>query len=153
MTRHKLPSFFSDEAFQSPFFANLQKEVDQVFDRFKSNNTADGPVVPALDIAETDDALEITAEIPGVAEKDLDVSVTGDVLTVKGEKTSDHEETEKNYHLVERRYGSFRRAIPLGFTPEDNKVAATFKDGVLKLRIEKPEEAVAKTQKIEIAAS
>lgn len=162
MTRHKLPAFFSDETFQSPFFASLQKEVDQVFDRFKSsssNGTTDlfgqseGAVVPALDIAESDTAIEITAEIPGVAEEDLDVSVTGDVLIVKGEKSSDHEEKEKNYHLVERRYGSFRRSVPLGFTPENDKVEATFKNGVLKLKIEKPAEAVAKTQKIEIAAA
>ena len=108
-------------------------------------------VSPALDIAETDNEKEITAEIPGVKEDDLDISISNGVLTLKGEKSSDHEEKEQDYHLVERRYGSFRRQVPLGFAPEDGAVDAKFADGVLKLKIAKPAEAKKAVQKISIS--
>ncbi len=107
-------------------------------------------MMPALDIVETDEAIEITAEIPGVKESDLDVSIANDVLTLKGEKSSDHEEKEDTDHLVERRYGNLRRSIPLGFTPHEDAVVAKFADGVLKLRIAKPAEAKASVRKIKI---
>ena len=161
MTRRTLPSVFSDEGSQSPFFQSLQKEIDRVFDRFRGDPSVSardifagnaGRVVPALDIAETDDAVEISAEIPGVKEDDLDISIVGDALIIKGEKSVDREEKEKDYHLVERRYGTFRRSIPLGFTPADNATEAKFSDGVLSLRISKPAEAVEKTQKITIGS-
>lgn len=146
----------------SPFFQSFQKEMDRFLDRFKSGELApnagaflpvDETLFPALDVAETDDAVEITAEVPGVAEDDLDASITGDVLVLKGEKSSDHEEKEKDYHIVERRYGSFRRQIPIGFTPEEGSVDAKFADGVLKLRIAKPANAKVGTQKIKISKS
>ncbi len=144
------------------FFRSLQDEVERVFDRFGGGlalsprdlwGSSENGMMPALDIAETDSAIEISAEIPGVKEKDLDVSITDGVLTLKGEKSSDHEEKAENYHLVERRYGSFRRSISLGFTPEDDKVKASFADGVLKLHIEKPEGATSKTRRIKISKS
>lgn len=106
--------------------------------------------MPALDISETDEAVVITAEIPGVKEDDLDVSVTGDVLLLKGEKTKEVEETKADYHLIERRFGSFRRQIPLGFTPPKDGVDASFENGVLNLTINKPDEVAASTQKIKI---
>ena len=161
VSRH-LPSIFSAEMERNPFFHSLHKEIDRVFDRFRDRDTVEGEdlfakaghrITPALDIAETDTAVEVTAELPGVLEKDLEISITGGVLTLKGEKTTDREEKEKDYHLVERRYGSFRRSIPLGFEPEDGKVEAKFADGILRLKIEKPETAVAKTQTIKIAKS
>lgn len=160
MASRNLPSMFSTDWDKNPFFHSLHKEIDRVFDRFRDADpdTAQGDlfaaglsrVSPALDIAETEDAVEVTAELPGVSEQDLDVSITDGVLTLKGEKSTDREEKEKDYHLVERRYGSFRRSIPLGFTPDEGKVTADFRDGVLKLRIEKPANAAARTRKIEI---
>jgi HSP20 family protein len=159
MKRQNLPETTMTETGQSPFFRSLQNEIERVFDRFRSPDLMSASdlfslsgdrLVPALDVAETDTAVEITAEIPGVEEKDLDISVTDGVLTLKGEKSSDREEKDKDYHMVERRYGSFRRSVPLGFMPDDGKVAATFKDGVLKLRIEKPAESKARTHKIKI---
>ncbi|MDI3338068.1 Hsp20/alpha crystallin family protein [Defluviimonas aestuarii] len=146
----------------NPFFRSLHDEVERVFDRFGSGfpisardfwERSEDSLMPALDVAETDTSIDISAEIPGVAENDIDVSITDGVLTLKGEKSSDHEEKEENYHLVERRYGSFRRSISLGFTPDDDKVQASFKDGVLKLHIEKPEGSASKTRKIKIGKS
>lgn len=160
MLRQDLPAFFKDETSQLPFFQNFQKEMEHVLDRFRSPPattlaemlaSANGQLIPALDIAETDDEIEISAEIPGVTENELDVSVSGGVLTLKGEKNSHHEESEKDYHLVERRYGSFRRQIPLGFTPDNGAVEANFSDGILRLKIKKPADAKAAVQKIEIS--
>ena len=73
------------------------------------------------------------------------------MLTLKGEKTSDHEDKEQDFHLVERRYGSFRRQLPIGFTPDDGAVDATFVNGVLKLKISKPAGANEPVQKIKIS--
>ncbi|NNU81156.1 Hsp20/alpha crystallin family protein [Halovulum dunhuangense] len=159
MTRRNLPSLFAHNAADAPFFQTLQSEIDRVFDRFRQEMPGgdalpflgrDG-VVPALDIADADGTVEITAEIPGVSEKDIEVSITDGVLTLKGEKTIDRKEKEKDYTLVERRHGSFRRSVSLGFTPEKGKVKASFRNGVLHLRIEKPATAASKTQKIEIS--
>ncbi len=162
MPRQNLPSRFGEDVFSGPFFRSLQKEIDDVFSRFRTPGMTripeldtDGEIqlMPALDIAESDDSLEITAEIPGVKEEDLDVTITGDVLSLKGEKSSEKEEKDKNYQLVERRFGSFHRRIPLGFTPDEGMVDATFKDGVLSLKIAKPSEVVSKTHKVAIGKS
>ncbi|WP_299692122.1 Hsp20/alpha crystallin family protein [uncultured Tateyamaria sp.] len=109
-----------------------------------------GPSFPAIDVVETDDTVKVTAEVPGVKEDDLDVTVSGETLILKGEKSADHEEKEGGYHLIERRYGSFRRQIPLGFAPEEGAVTADFADGVLTLSIAKPETVQAAVQKIDI---
>ncbi len=159
MPKNSLPEILSDEISTSPFFRNLNREMNQFFDRVRqqvptsvseSFEASGGPLMPALDIVETDEAIEITAEIPGVKESDLDVSIANNVLTLKGEKSSDHEEKEDTDHLVERRYGNLRRSIPLGFTPHEDAVVAKFADGVLKLRIAKPAEAKASVRKIKI---
>ncbi len=144
----------------SPFFQSMQREMNQFFDRFRSREMSTpaeffdaftGPAFPALDVVETDEAMEITAEVPGVTEEDLDVTVSHDTLILKGEKSNQHEETKADIHFVERRYGSFRRQIPLGFVPADGGVQAQFQNGVLKLRVLKPEETRKNVQKIEIS--
>lgn len=158
MAKEQLPTQRTDPT-RYPFFRSLEREMSEFFDRFRGMSPAgpgaffeslNAPLFPALDAAETDDAVEITAEMPGVKEDDLDVSISGDVLTLQGEKSSDHEEKEENYHLVERRYGSFRRRIPLGFTPDEGAVEAKFDNGVLKLKIAKPANAKNPVQKIKI---
>lgn len=162
MAKDKSPAVRSGQALQRPFFHSLQHEIDRVFDRFMDNGPFSASellertgrrVWPAIDVADTETAVEISAEIPGVKEDDLDVSITDGSLVLKGEKSSDHEEKEKDYMLVERTYGSFRRTVPLGFTPEDGKVEAKFANGVLKVRVEKPKEAASKTQRIAVKAS
>src|SRR5262249_29689997 len=97
-------------------------------------------------------AIEVTAELPGVDEKDLDVTLADGVLTVRGEKKTarDEQDKDKNWHVVERRYGSFSRAIPLPFDPDPAKVEAKFDKGVLHIHLPKPAEVAKKQQKIEI---
>lgn len=162
MAQRQMPTLFSAELGQHPFLQSLHREIDRVFDRFRDEDdpSEDGlfaigrrRVMPALDISESDDSVEVTAELPGVSAEDLDVSITDGVLVLQGEKRIDREETDKDFQLVERRYGRFRRSVPLGFAPEDGKVDADFTDGVLKLRIEKPATAAKKTQKVQIGSS
>jgi HSP20 family protein len=131
------------DRFRDPFAGSAQDMVAFSKDR----------MMPALNIAENADAVEITAELPGVKEADLDVSISDGVLTLKAEKTGNIDEKKKDYRLIERRYGSFRRVVPLGFDPDTSKVKTTFMDGILTLNIPKPAEAIAKTKKIEIAKS
>jgi HSP20 family protein len=78
---------------------------------------------PKIDVAESKDAIEVTAELPGVDEKDVDISLADDVLTIRGDKKTEREEQDKdkNWHVVERSYGSFSRAIPLPFDPDATK--------------------------------
>ncbi len=162
MTRHTLPSLFSDDGMTPTLLQSLQKEMNQMLDRLRGYpgmytgdlaERGQNGLFPAIDVAESDEAIEITADVPGVKEDDLDVSISDQVLVLKGEKSSDHEEKERDYHLVERSYGSFRRQIPLGFTPADGAVKAKFSDGVLSLHIAKPPETKATVQKVEIKKS
>jgi len=96
--------------------------------------------------------LKVTAELPGVDEKHLDVTLADGVLTVRGEKKTarDEQDKDKNWHVVERSYGSFSRAIPLPFDPDPAKVEAKFDKGVLHIHLPKPAEVAKKQQKIEI---
>ncbi len=144
-----------------PFFEQLQKEMEQLFDRFRGYPTVASALPrlglgeglhPAIDMAETEDAVEITADVPGVAADDLDVSLNGDMLIIKGEKSDERTEKDKNYHLHERSYGSFRRQIRLGFTPADDAIDGHFADGVLRVKIPKPAEAKTPNRKIDIKA-
>lgn len=162
MAQNKLPSFFSEDLSSSPMFQNFQREMTQLLERFRNQpptsmtdwmNAIPAKMIPALDVAETEDTIEVTAEIPGVSEDDIDVSIIGDVLVLKGEKSVDREKKEKDFHLVERSHGSFRRHVPLGFVPEEGAVDVTFGDGVLSLKIAKPVEAKPASQKIEIKKS
>ncbi len=154
-----LPSGPTKGSEPQPFFEQLQQEMERLFDRFRGYPPVAGggtlagfgaALHPAIDVAETDDTLEVTAEIPGVGADDIDVSLNGDVLVIKGEKSQERSEEDKNYHMHERSYGSFRRQIPLGFTPADDAIDGKFKDGVLRLSITKPAEAKSAQRKIEI---
>ena len=159
MKRSLLPSIFKNDKDDNWPFASLQKEIDRVFDdfkgvmpRFESNlfPFQEGKLAPRVDVSESDDAIEITAELPGVKEDDMDVSVSSNVVTIKGEKSASKEEEKKNYHLVERSYGSFARAIPLPFEINADNVVADFKNGVLTLTVKKPPEAVKEIKKIKV---
>ena len=160
MTNSLLPSVFGDGTKTPPAFQSLHKEIDRVFDEFRGffpgfkemePFDADGNIVPKLDVCETDTEVEITAELPGVEEKDLDVTVAGNVLTLKGQKSSKHEKEEKDYKLVERSYGSFARTLPFAFDIDSKDVSAKFADGVLQITIKKPPEVQEKAQKIKIS--
>jgi len=109
-------------------------------------------LAPKIDIAESKDAIDLAAELPGVDEKDVDVTLADGMLTIRGEKKSERDETdkEKNWHVVERSYGSFSRTISLPFDPDPAKVEAKFDKGVLHIHLPKPAEVAKKQQKIEI---
>lgn len=151
-----LPSMFERRKGLSPFAA-LQSEIDRTFDSFRAMFGRETPIlgesgaiIPRMDLSESDGTLQITMDLPGVGDDDLDVSLTDDVLTIKGARSEKREETEKNYHLVERSHGSFQRSIPLGFTVAPDKVKAAFKHGVLTVTIGKPAEAATKSSKITV---
>ncbi|MEQ8659031.1 MAG: Hsp20/alpha crystallin family protein [Hyphomicrobiales bacterium] len=136
-----------------PMLQNFQSEMNRFFDRFNGMpHWHDRQLVPAIDVAETDDAIEVSVDVPGVNQKDLDVSVSHESLVIKGTKSDKREDTSKDWHMVERSFGSFRRVIPLGFTPQNDAIEAKYADGVLSLHIAKPAEAATVNHKIEIKA-
>ena len=104
--------------------------------------------VPKVDVVDTEEAVEVKAEIPGLDEKDLDVSIEGNCLRIKGEKKNERREEDKGYYLLERSYGSFERHLALPDNVDVDKADATFKNGVLHVKIPKVEET--KPKKINI---
>lgn len=154
-----LPALWGDNANSKEPFRALQTEIDRLFSDFTSdfpsvaNWNGNGRLMPRLDVAETETAIEVMAELPGVDEKDIDVTISNDMLRIKAEKKSDKEEKTKDYHLVERSYGTFERSMRLPFRADTTKVDAKFEKGVLKLTVPKPAEAKTKVQKIEVKAA
>ncbi|MBW1855536.1 MAG: Hsp20/alpha crystallin family protein [Deltaproteobacteria bacterium] len=104
--------------------------------------------MPAFDIAENEKEYIVTAEMPGIVSKDLDVTYTDGILSIKGEKKQETEEKEKDYHRVERRFGTFNRSFRIPGKVKTDKVDANFKDGILTLTLPKSEEDQVK--KIEV---
>ncbi len=135
----------------------LHNEMGRVFgDLFSSQDSETDTEettywIPTVDISETERNFEIRAELPGVSKNDVNISVTDNRLTVKGEKRQESETEGKNYHRVERRYGSFQRSFTLPRNVETANIKAGYTDGVLTLTIPKAEEA--KPTEIPIAAN
>ncbi|MBI1370492.1 MAG: Hsp20 family protein [Planctomycetes bacterium] len=140
---------------------NLQRDINRVFDDFwsrfdRSVGVSNGLLSvtgPRTDVTETDEAVDVSVELPGMDEKDIDVSLSDDVLTIRGEKKAEREEKKKGYYLAERSYGSFYRSIPLPPGVDSGKAEAQFKKGVLTVTLPKTPEAQAKVRKIEVKAS
>ncbi len=105
---------------------------------------------PAVDIVEKDTAYEVTAELPGMDEKDIEVKLANGGLTIKGEKQEEKEEKKKGYHLLERHYGSFERYFTLPAGVDTDKIEASFKKGVLSVTLPKKPEAIKAEKKIEV---
>ncbi len=120
----------------------FRREVDQMFDGFfdgfsrsgRSSLTGWSAPTPSIDLAENDKEITITAELPGLDEKDFDLTVTGDLLTLKGEKESEHEQRNGDSYYAERCYGSFSRSVRLPFEVKDEAVEAKYAKGVLTVR-------------------
>jgi HSP20 family protein len=133
---------------------SLQNRVNSLF---RNLNEEESPMttasfVPAVDVYEDEKKVVLKIEIPGIDEKDLDVHVENNTLTVKGERKFEKEEKEANFHRIERSYGSFYRAFSLPTTVDAENVKASYKAGVLQLELQKKAEAQPRQIKISVAA-
>ena len=161
MTMRALLPFRRDNGtlFRPPIsvFDTLQHEVDRLFDDFSrglgpSNGGSPATnLIPSMDVTETDKEIELTVELPGLEQKDVDISVSDNLLTISGEKKLEAEKNEKGAHIVERAYGRFHRAFQLPQGVDPSSIQATMSNGVLKVVIPKPERMEAK--KIEVKAA
>lgn len=133
-------------------FRAMRREMESALRALDQNaSSADiGAGAPAISVAETKDAFEVTAELPGVDEKDIKVSLDANQLVIAGEKKAESSKEEKDWHVEERSYGSFYRSMSLPFEPEDGAVDAHFDKGVLRLTIKKPAKAIKSTKTIDI---
>jgi HSP20 family protein len=134
-------------------FVSLQQEIDRLFDDFTRGFPAftagtSAAMLPTMDVAETDKDIEITAELPGLEEKDVQINVADNVLTIRGEKKAEKEEKDKNYRLVERSYGSFERSLELPRGVNLDAIKASIDKGVLRVTVPKP--APAQVRKVEV---
>lgn len=132
-------------------FGVLQREIDRVFEEVGRSPWAPlfgaGAAV-SMDYAETRDGIELTAELPGLEEKDVKVTFADHMLTISGEKAVSKDEKDKNYHFVERSYGAFSRTIELPADVEADKISASLANGVLKVTV--PRSAKAAPKQIEV---
>ena len=127
-------------------FNFLRQEIDRLFD---VSSSLEG-LRPQFDTKESDNCIEITAELPGIAEEDITLSLSNGILTVSGEKKSEEKKEGETYHITERQYGSFSRSLKLPYEPEQDDITASFKDGVLKVTLPKPKEMKPDVYKIPI---
>src|SRR5271165_1411782 len=141
----------SAELTSDPFRA-MRREMENTLRALDQNLSSPGigAGAPAINVAETKDAFEVTAELPGVDEKDIRVSLDDNQLVISGEKKAESTKQEKDWHVEERTYGSFYRSMSLPFEPEDGAVDAHFDKGVLHLTIKKPAKAIRTTKTIDI---
>lgn len=145
----------------SPFWL-LQQEMNRLFDDFflgwgpgelspfRALEERAGAFAPQMDVTEDDKEICVTVELPGMDEKDIDISISSDVLTIRGEKKSEKEDKGKNYYRMERSYGAFHRAIPLPAEVDQDKIEASFKKGVLTVTLPKTAEAQREAKKITV---
>ncbi|UCF31378.1 MAG: Hsp20/alpha crystallin family protein [bacterium] len=127
-----------------PFFGlrGLQEEMNRLFSDFygEPSGTAVSMVNPAVDVVDTKDSIRIHVELPGIAKEDVEISLKDDILTIRGEKKREKEEKGENRYYVERSFGSFSRTMSLPGRVKNDKVKATFKNGVLEIDLPKAEE-------------
>jgi HSP20 family protein len=144
--RNQVDHLFRD--FETGF---LQSPFQRDFDNFWRREVA-FPVTPAVDVVEKENAFELTAELPGLDAKDIGLSLLDNVLTIKGEKNEEKEEKTTDRFVSERRYGSFRRSLQLPAGVDSSKIEASYKGGVLSVKLPKSEEAQKKQTVIPITA-
>jgi HSP20 family protein len=137
--------------------ASLRQEVDRVFESFgralPSVTWPQEAVIPRVNVTKKDKLLEVTAELPGVEIKDVELLVDDDILTIKGEKMREKEDKSEEHHVHECSYGAFSRSIPLPFKVDPKDVSAAFKNGVLTVTIAVPAQIQPKANKVEIKAA
>ena len=142
--------------------AALRHEIDRMFDDFDLGSwnrtgrrlgmlpTRGFGLSPASDLVETEDAYRLSMELPGLSEKDVELKVSDGMISLRGEKTEERREEKADYHVSERRYGSFRRSFPLPRGVDAEKIGASFSDGVLTVTLPKSPEARQKERRIEV---
>jgi len=144
---------------RTPSFLDLHREVNRLFDdAFRNYEGGSGQgesggsraiIAPRLDVHETQDGLELTAELAGVDQNAIEIRVDDDVITIKGEKRNERRDAKA--HVVERSYGSFERSVQLPYSPDPEKVRASFENGLLKIEIPKAEQQD-KSRRIQIGS-
>ncbi len=172
-TQARAPAGSSGEHAPAPLHS-LRREVDRLFEDFESGfgrmpwafgrrlfdmepfrrferEAATG--LPAVDMTETAEAYKISAEMPGLEEKDVEITLADDLITLRGEHREEKEEEEKDYHLSERRYGSFQRAFRLPPSVDRDRISAELRNGVLTVTLPKTAEAQQATRKIEVKSA
>lgn len=139
---------------------SLQREIERMFEDLRRGLdlpvlglAGEGMISPRIDVTESEEALVVTAELPGLEEKDIEVSLNEDVLVLKGEKKADREEKRAGYVYAERSFGAFERRIPMAFGVLADKVTAAFKNGVLTVTLPKNPEAVTHVRHIPVNAA
>lgn len=134
-----------------PVLGSFRDEMNKLFQSFPGRNATGMGLVPPLDISETDENILVKVEAPGIEPKDIDISVSGDTLTIKGEKKLEKEEKGKNYHFVERSYGSFSRSVGLPTPVNSDQVKAEYKKGILEITLPKSEKSKAKKIPVKVS--
>jgi HSP20 family protein len=139
-------------------FGLLRQEMNTLFDNFSRGFDMEpfmgrfGTFSPSVDVKESDKEIKVSAELPGMEDKDIDVSLTKDSLTIKGEKKEEKEDKGKDFYRMERSYGSFTRTVPLPSEIDTEKVKAEFRKGVLTVTLPKTAKAIKETKKISVKA-
>jgi len=142
-------------------FTEMRREMDRLFERFSGEwpgrgwlpmSLGEGLKTPKVDVAETEQGLEISAELPGIDQKDIELDLADGILTLKAEHKEEKEskDEKKHYHLVERSHGSFMRHLAIPFEPDADKVEASFDKGVLKVTVPRSPQAEKNVKKIAI---
>ena len=150
----RLPSRFQDP------FQSFRTEMDRLFDSFlggmpsltslRQGFPSTQVITPTLDVKENEKEIVVKADLPGMDEKDINLTVHNGVLSLRGEKKSEHTDERDNYHVMERSYGSFQRSIRLPDTIDEDKAEARFDKGVLTITLPKRPESVSAQKKIQI---
>ena len=152
MRLRSLVPFRDSGALMPPGFGlfGLHREIDRLFSEFAQGAGPNGAqnIVPNIEISETDKAIEVSAEMPGLERKDVEISIDDDTLTIRGEKKVEENQNDKNVQHSERSYGVFVRVLQLPPGIDPSSVQATMSNGVLKLTIPKP--AKSEPKKIEV---
>ena len=156
MNLKSLISVGRDRSVANPFMS-LQREIDRLFEDFSRglpavSGSGATALMPSMDVMENDKEIEITAELPGLEEKDVQINVSDNLLTIRGEKKAEKEEKNKNYRHIERSYGSFERALELPEGVNADAIKANISKGVLKVTVPKPAPAQAKKIEVKSAA-
>ena len=131
---------------------SMLTDISRGIGQADGNGAGDLLAGPRLNVEENDNEIRLTAELPGVSERDIQVTLDGDLLVIAGEKKQEEERDQGNLRIVERAFGRFRRSLRLPFTPEPDRVQASFKDGVLAITVPKAAEQRSRTRQIQISS-